>query len=339
MVKEETGMKTTLPHISCGQINVGDGYREIARPLVIYHAACRDGFAAAWAAKFIMPNAEVFEGFYGQEPPDVTGRDVFLVDFTYRHNVMLVLAQQAKSLTILDHHKTAQADLGDDFAKTVQLYGLTTPVIVHFDMARSGAGIAWDVLVAKDPCWSNGDGCSAGGGHIGEGAYAREGEFGCQYARPWAIDYVEDRDLWTWKLPHSRIVNAYLGALPFDFPAWEATIRQPLSEAIAAGNAIQMKVRQYAAEVGKNARRVDFGEIAGVPFVNAPQCDISELLEHLMDATGREFVMGWWQRADGLFQYSLRSRGEFDVSALAKAHGGGGHKNAAGFQLAERLPL
>ena len=39
----------------------------------------------------------------------------------------------------------------------------------------------------------------------------------------------------------------------------------------------------------------------------------------------------WW-RGHGVFNYSLRSKGDFDVSELAKRHGGGGHKNAAGFQ-------
>lgn len=44
-------------------------------------------------------------------------------------------------------------------------------------------------------------------------------------------------------------------------------------------------------------------------------------------------ALGWWQRFDGKFQFSLRSRGDIDVSEIAKKFGGGGHKNAAGFQL------
>jgi uncharacterized protein len=31
-------------------------------------------------------------------------------------------------------------------------------------------------------------------------------------------------------------------------------------------------------------------------------------------------------------QWGLGSMGDFDVSEIAKAYGGGGHKNAAGFQ-------
>jgi len=45
------------------------------------------------------------------------------------------------------------------------------------------------------------------------------------------------------------------------------------------------------------------------------------------------FSVGWFVRSDGLFQYSLRSRGDFDVSELAKLWGGGGHKAAAGFEV------
>jgi nanoRNase/pAp phosphatase (c-di-AMP/oligoRNAs hydrolase) len=48
--------------------------------------------------------------------------------------------------------------------------------------------------------------------------------------------------------------------------------------------------------------------------------------------------VGWSQRADGLFTYSLRSaEGGLDVSVIAKRHGGGGHPHAAGFTSAKLL--
>ena len=56
------------------------------------------------------------------------------------------------------------------------------------------------------------------------------------------------------------------------------------------------------------------------------------------------FSMSWFQQADGRFQFSLRSRNKnvegsevVDVSAIAKAFGGGGHAAAAGFVL-DKLP-
>jgi hypothetical protein len=47
------------------------------------------------------------------------------------------------------------------------------------------------------------------------------------------------------------------------------------------------------------------------------------------------FGVVWFVRSDGKYQYSLRSEGDFDVSAIAKSFGGGGHKNAAGFEADE----
>ena len=50
-------------------------------------------------------------------------------------------------------------------------------------------------------------------------------------------------------------------------------------------------------------------------------------------AQGRPFSATFFIRADGKRVWSLRSReGGIDVSVIAKAHGGGGHAQAAGFQ-------
>lgn len=271
-------------------------------PLVIYHGGCRDGFCAAWVIHGVMPNAEFFPGYYGQEPPSVEGRDVIIVDFSYPLPTMQAIAEKASSLLVLDHHKTAEAALSK----------FSHPgAVVIFDMNKSGAGLAADHF------------------HPGE------------KQRPWLVDYVEDRDLWRHALPDSETVNAWIGTLPFTFEAWTAehtTMAQDFWElgdglftARKRGVAVQAKVRQYVAEVRKNARRIAF-EGFDVPIVNAPQVDISELGHALAD--GETFAMAWWQRADGVFQYSLRSIGDFDVSELAKRYGGGGHKNAAGFQSA-----
>ena len=175
---------------------------------------------------------------------------------------------------------------------------------VVFDMGRSGAGLAWDEYFDID--------------------------------RPWPVAYVEDRDLWRHALPHAKEVSAFLGTVPFEFDAWTNLQEMPLERAIEAGRYVEAKTRQYIREVAKNAVRAHFHGY-DVPMVNAPQVDISELLNFL--SHGEPFSMGWFQRGDGRYQYSLRSKGDFDVSEIAKAHGGGGHKNAAGFQLDKPLEL
>lgn len=62
--------------------------------------------------KALGANVEFVPGVYGQEPPDVAGKDVVLVDFSYKYDVLAELAWRAKSIIVLDHHKSAAEDLG-----------------------------------------------------------------------------------------------------------------------------------------------------------------------------------------------------------------------------------
>lgn len=103
-------------------------------PLVIYHYPCLDGFTAAWACWKAHPDWEFYPAKHGDPPPDVTGRVVFFLDFSYKRPVILEMAKQAVFITILDHHKTAEADLVD----------LPLNVVVTFDMEKSGARLAWE---------------------------------------------------------------------------------------------------------------------------------------------------------------------------------------------------
>lgn len=267
------------------------------KPLVIYHGQCRDGFCAAWCVWRRSPGAEFFEAHYGgQTPPDVRGRMVIMVDFSYPRAILAKMAEEAHALCILDHHKTAAEDLAG-FEEEQTKLGRTVKVV--FDMERSGAGITWDHFNRGQP-------------------------------RPWLVDYIEDRDLWRHKLPNGPAVNAYVGTIRYDFEAYYQASRLNVEDVAKLGVAVEDKIRQYVTEVAKNARRAVI-DGHDVPIVNAPQVDISELVGFL--ANGETFAVGWWQRSDGMFCYSLRSKGDYDVSALAKLYGGGGHKNAAGFQV------
>lgn len=108
--------------------------------LVIYHKDCNDGFAAAWVARKVHPNAQFHPAAHGTPPPDVKNRDVILLDFAYKREVMLDIKKAAKSVLVLDHHKTAADNLkGLDFC--------------HFDMSKSGATMSWDYFVGGERPW------------------------------------------------------------------------------------------------------------------------------------------------------------------------------------------
>ena len=63
---------------------------------------------------------------------------------------------------------------------------------------------------------------------------------------------------------------------------------------------------------------------------NAPAFLASDLGHELANKSGT-FGLVWSMAGDGQVHCSLRSNGEYDVSAIAKVFGGGGHRNAAGF--------
>jgi hypothetical protein len=67
--------------------------------------------------------------------------------------------------------------------------------------------------------------------------------------------------------------------------------------------------------------------------VNANALFASELGNLLAEQSGT-FGLIWQLSGDGEIKASLRSKGNFDVAAIAARYGGGGHRNAAGFRMA-----
>jgi len=110
--------------------------------LCIYHKNCADGFGAALAVKVYCDELKVDCDFlaaqYGDDVPDVSGKDVFIVDFSYHRDTLIALKEQANSLTVIDHHKSAMEDL----------QGLDYCV---FDLDRSGAVLTWQTLFPNKP--------------------------------------------------------------------------------------------------------------------------------------------------------------------------------------------
>jgi oligoribonuclease NrnB/cAMP/cGMP phosphodiesterase (DHH superfamily) len=295
--------------------------------LCIYHRNCADGFAAAWAVREALPDCEFYGATHGDAPPDVAGRDVVMVDFSYKRPVLEAMASAANSILILDHHKSAAEDLAElprppeNWAEWEEQIRQSRPVpaadasdlewtryaatvAVLFDMERSGAGLAWD--------------------------------FFHDAPRPPLIDHVEDRDLWRFALPGTREIQANLFSHPYDFSLWDvlmgnSRIPQWLESFRLGGEAIERKHHKDVAELVDATLR--YMVIGGhrVPVANVPYTLTSDA-GHLM-AEGNPFAACYWDTPDGRV-FSLRShRDGADVSAIATQYGGGGHRNAAGFRM------
>lgn len=262
--------------------------------LCIYHGgSCADGFGSALVVKhhselngyecaFVPAN-------YGDTPPDVTGKNVLIVDFSYPRDVIVAMKEQAKSLVVIDHHRTAQA----------ALEGLGDYCI--FNMEKSGAVLTWEYLFPE-----------------------------CDM--PMLFAYIQDRDLWQWKLPDSKEISAGLQVLKMTFDEWQPYLKDYALHDLKIVGSIILDYQAKQIAKATNPDRVAMVDIGGytVPCVNTPHL-ISEIGEVL--CKDYPFAAIYFDIGDKRI-YSLRSdKNGVDVSAVAGRFSGGGHKHAAGFTV------
>jgi phosphoesterase RecJ-like protein len=66
--------------------------------------------------------------------------------------------------------------------------------------------------------------------------------------------------------------------------------------------------------------------------------ETDDLIDVVRTAREADVACALKEQPDGLFKVSLRSRGATDVGAIAAAHGGGGHRLAAGYTSTVDVP-
>jgi oligoribonuclease NrnB/cAMP/cGMP phosphodiesterase (DHH superfamily) len=108
--------------------------------LVIYHADCTDGFGAAYSAWKLLGNRSEYHACkHGTPPPDVKGKNVVILDFSFDNATTKKMIEESGSLLVIDHHKSAMVEL-HDISNT------------HFDMTKSGAMLSWEFFhPGKEP--------------------------------------------------------------------------------------------------------------------------------------------------------------------------------------------
>jgi oligoribonuclease NrnB/cAMP/cGMP phosphodiesterase (DHH superfamily) len=280
------------------------------RPLCIWHANCLDGFTSAWAVnKYFKGEVDFVAANYGEVPPDVIGRDVLIVDFSYKRPVLLEMASKANAITVLDHHETARIDLEDlnplpaEWDADDGVFA-DKGIVTVFDMDRAGAGITWDFLFPKK-------------------------------GRPMLVNYVEDRDLWRFKLIRTREIIASLQSYEMTFDTWEDFAKMiddkdAIMSVAAEGHALLRKQNKEIAGMIERSRRMM--RIGGytVPVANL-SIHISEAAHVLCE--NQPFAGAYYDGKD-VRHFSLRSRtGGVDVANIAASYGGGGHVHASGFKM------
>ena len=263
------------------------------KSVLLYHAGCPDGFGAAWSFwKKYGDNMEYIPVSHGSEPPEVTGRNVYIADFCYKRDILLSLKEKAKALVVLDHHKSSEKDCGDlEFCT--------------FNMNHSGAYMSWAYLFPEDDV-------------------------------PLLIRYIEDRDLWKWELNSTESILSAVDSFERTFENWDMLNsyldkEESLGwcEIKSMGDGILRYKNNLISSLLRNAYETN---ILGktVPVINTPFFQ-SEIASEL--ALSADYAAAYYFDGEA-YKFSLRSKTDGDdVSLVASAFGGGGHKNASGFRI------
>ena len=313
------------------------------KPLVIFHANCADGFAAAFATWLVLGDeAEYvpmqygkidfdFEGGFfnlGSNEADnpctfIAGRDVYILDFSFPRPIMDAIFRNAKKVVWLDHHKTAFemwcGGIPEDGYYTCSIGGVNQNHFIRLHNEKSGAVLAWEYF------------------HPGTEV-------------PLFIKHIDDYDRWVFAIEGTKEFNKALWSnTPWSFNGWKnAFLNAPGSDFpylnigvfYTEGAAILRAHNQNVQTVVKGAARkctlwvtdpayrvIDHGLAANCP----PH--LTSDVGHELASQSETFGLLWYIDKDHACRCSLRSNGDYDVSAIAKAFGGGGHKNAAGFTI------
>lgn len=203
-------------------------------PVVIYHARCLDGFLSAWCFwRRFGERCEFVPAAHGESAPDLTDRDVYIVDFCYPREELLDLAVRARRVTVLDHHVSTLRDLSRTPSDSTLSFWL--------DLDRSGSGLAWDALFPHA-------------------------------TRPTLIDAMDDHDTGRHRRPDAEALIARLALAEFKFPAYEAIVEMAQNEHARALHEGELLIEREVTDARRMldyARWFNIGE-ACVPVVGCP---------------------------------------------------------------------
>jgi len=288
---------------------------------VLAHASCGDGKMAAFLLwkhfKYINREAEFAYVKYNEPPPDVTGYDVFIVDFSYPKDTIDEMSKVATSITMLDHHLTASQQWGG-YIEREYVGGDQCNVHIILNEHESGALMTYNYL-KKFHVMINGS----------KSPFTNERLISI-------VNAVSDRDLWEFKLPNTAVITDAVNAFmykPFEeIDDFVFKLGYKDYAEVLARSAIAIDVKETMAQQFAKLHQLTTIDGYTVPIVNVPANFASRVGEILNKV--HPFAITYCVGKQGVI-CSLRSDKVtgIDVSEVAKKLGGGGHLHASGCLL------
>jgi len=269
--------------------------------IICIHHTDLDGMSSAAIVRKSVHGVELRAMNYGDPIPDLSGRHVIMVDFSFQpFEHMVKLGQTAASFTWIDHHESVINEAkANKFAATYCRVGLAACYLTwsHFQGGKPPQAIE---LLSKFDVW----------------------------------DFDERRD--TEVLPFQYGMLS-LPHSPTDV-IWDHVLQKKadLSGILERGAAVQAYLKEEQTGV---AKAVAFEtQVEGHPAIAINGTKGSMAFDSVFDPKRHELMVAFrWGK--GGWSVSLYATNEkVDCGAICKKHGGGGHRGAAGFRCKE-LPF
>jgi len=277
--------------------------------IIIFHYPCQDGLASAWVANHFHKLKNKTIELY----PIQHGTSI---DLKRLSNKKVIMCDYAPPLEVLDQiEKIVKQIFILDHHKTAQ-DALKHKSYAIFDMSKSGAGLTWEYFFPNLPM-------------------------------PNFIQMIQDRDLWTWKLPDSRSLTSGLLMLCESVRTNDSSNFNDLFEVfnelfsnpdkfkfcLELGTIVDKANLSKANILAKShANCIDSYQCYKICIVNCPTELSSDVGNILSSMDSIDFAVLWkYNHPTQEYSVSLRASNKVDVSTIAKSFGGGGHPNASGF--------
>jgi uncharacterized protein len=274
---------------------------------IIYHNIkpgfpCPDGLASAWVAAKVFPEAQLIGWEYSSFD---------LPKVSPEDN--LIILDFSFSKQVLEHWTTLGCKvLVIDHHKSAQamLEGFRGGIL-KFDLTKCGAILTWEYFFPNQPA-------------------------------PVFLQYIQDQDLWQWKLPESEAVREAFASLGRSFELFDKLEYLNQEEFLDFMRPIgQPRLEEKKKTVEAIALRFTWKELAGysVPVVELGSKEErfrSDVCAFLYKKFPDAPFTACYHTEKNVEKWDLRSDRDgnnFDVSAIAVSFGGGGHQNSAGFLI------
>lgn len=271
----------------------------------LYYKNCLNGYVSAFEVFKKFPDAEFVPMAHHHPVPEVYGVDVIMIDFPINRQKLVEMANVARSILIIDHHKTAKEELSTDIDP------LPDNVKTVFDLDHCGAVLAFK--------------------HFNPGRPV-----------PFLNRLIEDWNLMTYKYRQTRAFSEsfYLDIIKANVPFDEFCLIQSDEDWID-----RMTVSGYKKLDEKEAlvkklestatlTRWDGKTVATVVLEKLNDAPVSDLGDALCKNLKCDYAEIIYPADDGTgIIHSLRSTRDCDVSDIAEKLNGGGHFHDARYKI------